>query len=473
MQVMHHQLDKQNYLGCLRAHLDAVLADGTDRYGPRATTMWVASLDTKTRSYPVDEPKARAGQRVYRDIDTPFGSAIYWDQPALVAAHALSRATGDDRYARAADDYVRDFLAVGIAESGLFEWGNHVYYDVFTDEITRFHGGPHEMRPIPPAWELFWRVSPEATERQIRAAGRLHLFDPETGGFNRHADGQPGCAFLETGGILVEMLCWLGKRVGDAALCDTAHRIANYSFSHRNPQTGLLENNPTEERWDKWMCTTEVGMWAGSLLRAAEYSGRPELSQMAHDAVAAYLRYGYDAAARRYYGKLQVADGEHVPSEPDDVPGLNNFYQPATYADPWNAYFPTHDYPIALAETCVALYRLTGEEQFAEAIDRWAGVLRETPPPAQTADGHGEYAELYGRDIHFLLRAADATGDAAYRAQAAALADQAIERLFAHGMFRTHAGEDRADAVDGIGYLLLALLYLHTGGPADYLGFGF
>jgi hypothetical protein len=72
-----------------------------------------------------------------------------------------------------------------------------------------------------------------------------------------------------------------------------------------------------------------------------------------------------------------------------------------------------------------------------------------------------------------LLRAADATHDVAYRTQAAALADEASARLFSDGMFRTHAGENRADAVDGIGYLLLALLYLHTGEPPYYLGFGF
>jgi hypothetical protein len=40
-------------------------------------------------------------------------------------------------------------------------------------------------------------------------------------------------------------------------------------------------------------------------------------------------------------------------------------------------------------------------------------------------------------------------------------------------MFRGHAGEDRYDAVDGVGYLLLSLLYLETGKRADYLGFGF
>jgi hypothetical protein len=149
-----------------------MVTGGTDRYGARVSSMWVASLDTNTRAYPSDAPHARAGQRVYRDIDAPFGSTIYWDQPALVAAHALSAVSGDQRWRQAADAYVRDFLAAGIAENGLFEWGNHIYYDVFADQSIRFHGGHHELRPIPPAWELFWRISPEATEREIRVAGR-------------------------------------------------------------------------------------------------------------------------------------------------------------------------------------------------------------------------------------------------------------------------------------------------------------
>ena len=40
------------------------------------------------------------------------------------------------------------------------------------------------------------------------------------------------------------------------------------------------------------------------------------------------------------------------------------------------------------------------------------------------------------------------------------------------GMFRSHASEDRYDAVDGVGFLLLALIYLETGKKPDTLGFG-
>jgi len=43
----------------------------------------------------------------------------------------------------------------------------------------------------------------------------------------------------------------------------------------------------------------------------------------------------------------------------------------------------------------------------------------------------------------------------------------------AHGMFRGHPGEERCDAVDGVGLLLLALLDLDGAGEPDGMGFAF
>jgi hypothetical protein len=77
---------------------------------------------------------------------------IDWDQPQLVAACAITGLTGDPRFKRAVDDYVTSFLAHGIDENGLFEWGNHRYYNAYTDKVVRFGGGPHEIRPLTPAW---------------------------------------------------------------------------------------------------------------------------------------------------------------------------------------------------------------------------------------------------------------------------------------------------------------------------------
>jgi hypothetical protein len=441
--------------------------------------MWMASLDIHTGAYPVDDARpAHVGKRVYRNIDAPRGCSLYWDQPAIVAAHTLGQLTGDPRYAEAADAYVRAFLERCVARNGVFLWGNHYYYDAYRGQVMWFvseetprpcdmeaeDGWLHEARPIPPAWETFWRVSPQATERCIRRLSERHVFDPQSGGFNRHADGKRSHAFLEAGGILTEALCWLYDKTGDRSAADLALSIANYSWKHRHPHTGLVENNPTTDRWDKHVCTTEIGLWAGSLLRAGDLAGIVAFQDIAAQAVSAYLRYGYDETSNRYFGKLRVADGRPALGEKVTP------YQPGDYADLWYPLFPAHDYPMALAESCLSLWVRTGASVYEEAIRRWVRIV-ESEIPAN--GGRGAYAEHYGRGIHFLIGAASALGDEAIGDLAHKLADEAVEVLFAEGMFGGHPGEDRYDAVDGVGFLLLALTYLQTGVDPDGMGFGF
>jgi len=89
-------------------------------------------------------------------------------------------------------------------------------------------------------------------------------------------------------------------------------------------------------------------------------------------------------------------------------------------------------------------------------------------------DGKGAYADQYGRCIHFLARAANVVNDPTLSDQARQLASEAVSHLYSEsaGMFRSHPGEDRCDAVDGIGILFLSLLYLETGHEPDAMGFG-
>jgi hypothetical protein len=469
----------RDYLTPVRSHLDRIIDSGLADFGPDPNAMWMASLDVRTGRYPEDDSRPpHIGKRVYRNIDAPRGCSLYWDQPALVACHHLSRITGDDTYAQAADAYVRDFLARCVAGNGLFWWGNHYYYDAFRGEVLWFKGEEppvpvdrerdeatyYETRPIPPAWQLFWRLDPQATERCIRRMGERHLFDAESGGFNRHADGRRSHAFIESGGILAESLCWLARQVNDPALVTLAQRIAGYSWRHRGLETDLVENNPTSNRWDNFVCTTEVGLWAGSLLRAADWANEPAFVEMAAAAVRAYLRYGYDGDAGRYYGSLRVADG---------TPALGDRttpYQPGDYAELWNPLFPSHDYPMALAESCLRLYERTGGAEYEEALHRWLQIVAAALP---ANGGQGAYAEHYGRCLHFLAGASQLLADSSVLDLARRLADEAVAVLYRQGMFRSHPGEFRYDAVDGAGYLMLALLYLETNQPPDLMGFGF
>lgn len=445
--------------------------------------MWMASFDVHTGRYPADDLRPPdIKPRVSRYIHAPGGVNLYWDQPHLVAAHALSHLTGQPRFADAADSYIQAFLERSIATCGLLLWGNHYFYDAFRGMTVwsnlgvpprelGFHAITaylHDLRPIPPAWELFWRVNAEVTQRAILAAAEHHIIDSSTGQFGCHADHQIGYDYLESGGILVESLAWLFARTRDRRLIETARQVALFSHEQRHSYTGLIPIAPTSRGWKSYIATTEVGLWAGSLLRAAAHSGLNQFQTMAHDAVLAYLDYAWDADSQQFFGRLNVSDG--TPFQPELEGQKMSIYMPGTHTDIWNALFPSHDYPLALAETCVALYQRSPLAEFETAIQRFANLIS-----ARSYEGRPRvcYAESFGRAIHFLLRAADVLDENRYRVQAVELADIAVETLFAGRMFRGHTGEDRCDAVDGVGYLLLALLELETRHELDYMGFGF
>lgn len=461
-------------LACVRSHLDHIIEHGTDRYGAHSSPRWMAALDLRTLDYP-EAPLPVAGRRAYRDIHAPHGSNIYLDLPQLLAAVALSESTGEPRYAAAAHAYIAAFLRDGQARNGLLRWGHHHYYDAFADRHTCFNQGRnnghrHELRPWCPPWELLAAVDGRATDAALRAL-RLHVHLP-SGAFDRHAE--PGgydqpphdCSFLEAGAVLAESFCYLASRSGEQRWNELAARIARWSYARRNATTGLVINNPTKDRWDQRVSTSEIGVWARALLRCHDLSQEQEFLDMADAALSAWLQHAWLPERQRYAGMVAVDSGE-----PIHLPGP---YRPRELADIWHAAFPSHEYPLSLAECCVELAQRTGAPRYRTAIDRWAAIIAASPPPPRAREGYGPYAAVFGRAIHFLLRAGEATGEQRFTEQAQALAQQAIALLYDGRMFRGHAGEDRYDATDGVGFLLLALIHLERGScPAETSGLHF
>ncbi len=474
------------YLAKIENHLERVIESGRDRYGEQETALWLASVDIRQGGQ--FEPPPKASRRTYRTIHAPHGSTLYWDQPLVAFAMTLSDRAGDPAYRAAAEEYIRDFLACCVDDehTGMFEWGNHLYYDVFTDSLADIFEPIHEIRPMTPAWAMFWTIDPAATEREIRAAVAGHVLDAETGLFNRHALTGPQAAeppkgepmpFLAAGGSLVESLAWLASQGGGDAeeLIERALTIARYSFDKRDAATGLVPTQPVVQRWDSRVATTETGLWAGALLRSANLTGRQEFVEMAGAAVAAYLETAWDAEAQRYYGMLRIADGTPESERTTE-------WQPSLYSDVWEPLFPSHDYPLAFAETCLALWEIDGDERFATCARRWIEQIRGQMPPryprgsiTDAESQRGTFAENYGRVIHFLVRAARTLDESAALELASEVAGDAIEMLWVEevGMFRSHPGDDRADAVDGLGYLFAALAYLETGEEWNLGGMSF
>ena len=402
----------------IRSHFNHLLAHGSADFGPDPSAMWLASLDTQDDS-------RKNSQLDKEDIDqhgriqTPDGVNFYWDQPNLVAACLLSQITGDMRYRDAAHAYVADFLARSLSHCGLLLWGNHYYYHVLRGENVwfdhqqppeelgahRYSAWQHELRPIYPAWGLMWQLNAEITERCIRAMSEYHIFDPVSGGFNHHADQEKGVDLLECGGILVEALAWLYTQTGDSTLRQQALDIAHYSFATRNPDTDLIPVASTTDQWHRYTCTTEVGLWAGSLIRAADYTHDDTFIEMARTAVSAYLYYGWDAEADSYFGRLNILDGT---PQRDDFPEMKiTPHQPDTHSNIWNSVFPSHDYPLALAETCISLFEHTRQSEFEQAIHRWASIIKQHTD--DKAPATRRTAGQFGRALHFLLRASRGT----------------------------------------------------------------
>ena len=460
------------YFDAIEAHMDYVTENSLDEYGDQRTGMWLATIDLRTNGLPGNPLPRRL--RWYRRITSPGGANLYWDQPTIVAAYALARRTGCKCYSDAADVYIREYLDRCVhPTSGLISWGNHRYYDVTRDEVVAFSGGYHECRPHTPAWETLWSIDARTTERAIRAMAKAHLKDPQTGMFCRHANvsvaaGQftaseveNALPFLEAGAPLIESLCWLAKKIDEPGgdLTQQALQIARYSFQHRHDVTGLVRNQPNQKRWDHDASTTELGLWVGSLLRARQYTGNAEFQQIAEDAMEPWLKFGFDANANKYFGRLSVET-----AKPQAEPSPRG-YVPPRYAELFDLHErPTHSYPLQMAEACLSLYELTRRESFRLACDRWVEQIRASLP---ANEGRGAYAEDYGRAIHFLVRASEILLQPELRDLAGDVADEAFEQLYVPkmGMFRSHPDEDRCDSVDGPGVLILALLYLDGSDP--------
>lgn len=457
-------------------HYQFITQKAVDQYGRDTTKMLLSSWDLETGQYPFDFSHSQSiPSRVYldRSVDAPAGSTLYWNLPDIAACVELSQQDGYKALEAAARSFVETYLRKCTANNGVILWGNHYYYHVIRDKAVKFYsseppkavnfdteyGDLHELRPILPPWELLFEWFPQRIERHIRISSINHIADFDTGEFNRHANKSSEYAFLESGSIIINSLAFLYAKTGDESLLETANLILKYSFNNRDPQTGLVINSPSKERWDQHTSTTEIGLWSLNILKSIQYvpySTGKEWLHMVERAMEPWLINGFDEHSNMYYGSLNVLTAEHI-KKSNDYP-----YQPQTYADILNPLFPTHNYPMQFAESCLLLSEITGKEIYKTGTDRWITTIK-TQLKKNIYTGP-KYAENYARIIHFLNRYGQVYGDHWAISKAMELAEEA-EMLFyvdEYKMFRGHDQEMRYDCVDGVGLLFFAIRELGT-----------
>ncbi|XOV91078.1 MAG: hypothetical protein ACFHWX_12795 [Bacteroidota bacterium] len=466
----------------IKSHYQKLITSGTDTYGEVKTPLWMASLDPVTGKYPEKDARPEnIPQRVYlnRSVSAPKGSTAYWDFPNFAATDELSRLSGNPAFKASATQYLQSYIDKCKANNGVILWGNHYYYDSFADQCVKFNGSEkphpvdfntetgdlHEIRPFSPAWEILWEMDPVLTERHIRQAIMGHVVDTATGEFNRHADGKTGYAFIEAGGILSFSLAWLYHKTGDASLLVLADKIVNYSYSNRDLNSGLLENSPTQDRWDKYTSTTEIGLWANFVLKASRFVPHDyaiKWQTIISSTLARWLVNGWSEKSNLYFGGLNINDGTPYRPQPDYP------YQPDEYADIFNPLFPTHNYPLQLAEATLSMFRTSRNQLFEDHAKNWLIHIKQQLMTRDTRQLM--YAENYARIIHYLKSYHQTFKDQESKRWMLELAREAISRLYLEDakMFRSHTGEIRYDAVDGVGLLALVLLEIEYDQDSKY-----
>jgi hypothetical protein len=469
--IAPEDVEQRPYRSYVEECLGILMKHGTDRYGPKRTPLLVSILDVRTRECPRD-PKSFAEYH-RRGRRNPAGANLLTDQPTIKAMFLLSKATGSDRYARFAHAYMDYYMKNLVDAKGLFWWGWHRYHDVFTEKNVRADGGFHEIHAIHCiAWERLWDVDPEAVRRQIEAIWKWHVIDKKTGEVDRHDSGRRGCDFSMSAGAHLYAFAFLYTKTKDKAWLDRAKLVAGYHWSHRDPRTNLIPDRPNagRKRFDGSHFVTSIpGLHCHALLKTWRLTGEALFRDYAVAYLEAYAKYGYDDKTGRFWGSLNL-DGTPVRG-PREAKGYAA-HEPRGHLDLWEPYVAGYQYAIYAAQGYACAYRLTRKRAFLTTAERWAHLIqRELPPGASLEESwyaeyskkyapHGTYAGKYGRTVSFLIDMYVSTKDRGYLELARKVACEAVSKLYYKGLFRGHPAKPYYEAIDGVGFVLYALLEL-------------
>jgi hypothetical protein len=473
----------------IATHIATQVDTGLDAFGSSAA--WMGTVDPATGAYPSPYARNSIPPRLYRHMHAPEGYNFYYHQPDLVAALNL-----DNPPTSAVNGYVDHFLANCVLTNGLFAWGAHYYWDAIAGALKWIRGNAamwpdsspaplavtksdngnyHEFRPHCPAWGVIASRNLAVVETEITTMLSRHLINSSTGEFNRHAFDQgagTNLAFLEWLGPAIETAVWLYEQTEDTDLLATCQKMIDYAYGARNSTTGLLANcrNSPANRWDRYVATTEIAVLAHSLMLCAPRVPSQYADDWRNKAAAIVMPWvasGWDEDAGKYYGQLDVATGLPVFGV---YPGTTNtIFLPHDHADPWIDFFPSHDYPYHMAEACLDLWLDTGDPAYRTGVRRWAGQFMRSLP----GRGHARnFAEHYARMIWFFCRGADA-GFHGYRQAAWRVAEEAYQQHWTGAMYRSSDAPGWNEHVDGVGFLALAMMYLHRGSQPDLMGMSF
>jgi hypothetical protein len=435
--------DSRFYKAAYR-YADALLKHGRDHYGPRQTPLFVHMIDLRTLEIPKQRKAAEWREEMSHwkedknyllwgkdrsNTDWAQDSNLLWDTENIRLLEALTKATGEERFHRAADEYMRYFLQHCVSPTtGLFAWGEHVAYNVVDDQVR---GKRHELQHAAPLWEELWRIDPDAVRREIEGVYRYHITDKRTMAYDRHANFWNGAPERDQATILgylgtfVSSFAFLKAKTGDANYDDWARRLL-LAFQSKSNEQGLYPDNWTDRQMRELPLI---------------FAPRP--------AVALGLIMAYDYTRDKRW--LDDAGSYLLACAPELLRGPA---ENASVTVRWT-----------FIDSALRAWRATGERRYLDLAVQVGEPIPATEPPRT------QMASVEADRINALVALYRATSDKRWLAGARQAGDHAL-RIFVHpsGLIRGTAVIDRPDyydAIHGPGALALALYWLGEEGAVE------
>jgi len=295
-----------DYLRTVREYADAMIDHGRDTYGSVKSPAFAATLDRKTMKL----PEGKAAERIEHILRsnwgiragdrTVAGANPMHDQNLYQVLYALTKATGDERYAKQADEALRWFFEnCRSSTTGLLAWGEHMGWDFRLEGPIR---DTHEFARPWVLWDRCFPLAPEACKRYARGLWEHQIGNQKTGNFSRHASFRrhgPGTnsQYPRHGGFYILTWSHAYKNTQDPVFAKAIETVLNHFETRRNPNTGAIPSESASRSreknvWPESNLSLAIDLWTGSTMVPGELSKKMRACARKTDEV--YLKLAHD-----------------------------------------------------------------------------------------------------------------------------------------------------------------------------------
>ncbi len=427
------------YLSYAKTYADTLIRAAVDRYGRFPTPMFLQMLTLDTHE-PVTKKDAPDWQNRFTADDFmrgAMGSNLYRDIHNIKTLYELTEITGNQKYKDAADAYLKSFLIHNVSPyTGLFAWGEHMYWDVFLDTVVAQR---HELEiPLPP-WEILWELNSTKVKNEIDAIYKIHIYDKKTFWYDRHGNWYTGVpdepavrgTWIKHSGLYAYSFAFMYVKTHDPKYLTWLHGIAGVFWKFRNKKTGLVRSEGQGGN-----TADQMQLLAFYLVKAYQLCHQKFLLDYAADYMRAFAKYTYDPANGKFFSGAYVEIGTPA----------NEGYQRV-----WDSYGEA----AYTGHTLALLYELKHDKFFLNYAERIAKYFNYTPLEPSASP------ENFGRGIRLFLDLYDATGNGKYLQEARKFSNLALTKLFKNDLIKESVEGYIYNADSDPGLLAMQLIRLY------------